>query len=86
MHASKIQDQIGWVVGTYLGPKKGKYKKDDFIIETSRGPIKLLGITDLANKLKLFSVGSRIKVRYKETITLSNGNEFIKVDVEADHG
>ena len=67
MHSSKIQDQIGAVIGTYVGPVKGKFQKSDFVVKTSKGDIKLLGIASISQFLSGVPVGATVSIKYSHT-------------------
>jgi hypothetical protein len=82
MKAIKVQDLVRPVIGTYLGTKKGKQNKLDYIVQEVEGPVKLLGVVALDHGFINKAVGSRVRVAFLGKEVLDNGFIRFKVSVE----
>jgi hypothetical protein len=82
MKAIKVQDLVRPVIGTYLGTKKGKQNKLDYIVQEVEGPVKLLGVVALDYGFINKAVGSRVRVAFLGKEVLDNGFIRFKVSVE----
>jgi hypothetical protein len=72
----KIQDLTEPLIGTYQGVEPGKYSPL-FLIQTEDGLRRIVGVTDLQQKMDKVKVGSMVRISLKETRTTDSGKMYL---------
>jgi hypothetical protein len=72
----KVQELTEPLVGTYQGVETGKYSPI-YLIHTEDGLKRIVGVTDLQQKMEKVRIGSLVRIALKEARTTDTGKLYL---------